>query len=151
MLFHPSQPRAWVLGELTGAVTTCDWDAQTGALTVIASTPVLDNGGASAAAIRMHPSTRTLWISLRASPSLLGFRLDPNGMLGMTEIISLESGEPRDFAISPDGRWLVTANQNANDIVVIELDPSTGLPTGSPHQHFPINTPVCVLFLTETS
>jgi 6-phosphogluconolactonase len=150
MVFHPTRPRAWVLGELTGAVATCDWDAASGALEVRDATPPIEDD-AGAAAIRVHPSGRALWISRRKHPALRVFPLDDEGMPGAPSEVLLDSGEPRDFSISPDGRWLVSANQGADEVVVIELDPATGLPLGTPHQHFPIGTPVCVLFLSNDS
>ena len=148
MVFHPKLPRAWVLGELTGSVITCDWDAETGSLTAIGSTREIEED-ASAAAIRLHPSLRTLWISLRKHPSLMAFQLDDNGLPVESTAIPLDAGEPRDFAFSPDGRWLIAANQSSDELVIIEIDPATGLPTGSSQQHFSIATPVCVIFLTK--
>jgi 6-phosphogluconolactonase (cycloisomerase 2 family) len=146
LVFHPRLPRAYVLGELTGAVTVCDWNELSGALRVAATTPVLDED-AAAAAIRIHPSSRTLWISVRKTRSLHAFRLDEQGMPSAAAEIQLAAGEPRDFAISPDGRWLISANQSANELAVIELEPATGLPTGRPPGNVAVGTPVCVLFL----
>jgi 6-phosphogluconolactonase (cycloisomerase 2 family) len=146
LIFHPTAPRAYVLGELTGAVTVCAWDPDTGALRVLTSTPVVDED-AAAAAIRLHPASPTLWISVRKTSTLLAFPLDDQGLPGEPATVVMQSGEPRDFAISPDGRWLISANQSANELVVIELAPATGLPTGRPLGRFTIDTPVCVLFL----
>jgi 6-phosphogluconolactonase len=146
MVFHPGLSRAWVLGELTGAVATCDWDSGTGSLEVVATTDDIE-ADASAAAIRVHPSGRALWISRRKHPALRVFPLDEHGIPGEPAEILLEKGEPRDFAISPDGRWLVSANQGSDELVVVELDPLTGLPLDKPLQHFPVGTPVCVLFI----
>lgn len=150
MVFHPTLPRAWVLGELTCAVAICEWDPDTGALEVVATTDGIESG-ASAAAIRVHPSGRALWISRRKHPALRVFPLDAEGMPGEAREILLEKGEPRDFAISPDGCWLVSANQGADELVVAELDPHTGLPLDRPLQHFSAGTPVCVLFLSTES
>jgi 6-phosphogluconolactonase len=146
LVFHPTQPRAYVVGELTGAVAVCDWDAASGALTVAATTRVLDED-ASAAAIRVHPSHRALWISARKTPALVAFRLDDRGTPTEVATVPLGTGEPRDFAISPEGRWLISANQGANDLAVLELDPATGLPVGRPPSRFALPTPVSVLFL----
>lgn len=146
MVFHPTLPLGYVLGELTGSIAVCSWDRSTGALEAIAHTPVIDED-ASAAAIRIHPAAPTLWISLRKHPALRVHPLDPAGMLGSPADLPLACGEPRDFTFSPDGRWLLAAMQQADEITVIELDPSTGMPTGAPHQHFPIRTPVCVIFV----
>jgi 6-phosphogluconolactonase len=148
LVFHPSLPNVYVLGEMTGAVTACDWDSQTGALKIAATTRTLDED-AGAAAIRVHPSKWALWISARKTRSMRVFRLDENGVPTEAAEIYFEKGEPRDFAFSPDGRWLVSANQSANELAVIELDPATGLPAGRAMNHFAISTPVSVLFLPK--
>jgi 6-phosphogluconolactonase len=148
LVFHPLLPKIYVLGEMTGAVTVCDWDVRTGAMNVVATTRVLQKD-AAAAAIRIHPSRRALWISIRKTRSLLAFQLDENGVPTEAEEIPLNKGEPRDFAISSDGRWLVSANQSANDLAVIELDSATGLPMGRTPSRFAVPTPVSVLFLPK--
>lgn len=145
-VFHSTLPLLYVLGEMTGAVSVCDWDARTGALKVVSTTGTLGDD-ASAAAIRLHPSGRTLWISVRKTPSLMAFSIDESGRLSKTAEIKLAAGEPRDFAISPDGRWLVSANQSANELAIVELNPVTGLPVNSGMGRFAVNTPVSVLFL----
>lgn len=147
LVFHPSLPRVYVLGELTGSVAICDWNAQTGELKVAATTSTLEED-AAAAAIRVHPSERTLWISVRKARSLLALRLDGFGMPFEAAEVPLASGEPRDFSISPDGRWIISANQSANELAVVELDPVTGLPRGCAPGRFALGTPVSVLFLT---
>lgn len=148
LVFHPELPLAYVLGELTGSVAVCRWDIESGALNVATSTPDVEKD-ASAAAIRIHPSTRALWISLRKHPALRVYQTDAAGMPGQFADIRLAAGEPRDFIISPDGRWLLAATQQGNEIVVIGLDSATGLPDDTPHQSFSINTPVCLIFATD--
>jgi 6-phosphogluconolactonase len=149
LVFHPTLRRLYVLGELTGAVAVCDWDAGPGTVKVVGATPAL-SADAAAAAIRVHPSGRALWTSIRSVRSLLTFPLDEQGAPGKAEEISLGTGEPRDFAVSPDGRWLVTAGQSANELAVLELDPHTGMATSRPVGRFPMATPVCVLFLPNS-
>jgi 6-phosphogluconolactonase len=148
LVFHPSLPRAWVLGELTGSVAVCDWNSETGALEVVSNTPAIEED-ASAAAIRVHPSGRSLWISLRKHPALRVYPLDADGMPCSAVEVNLVAGQPRDFTISPDGCWLLAAMQEADEIVTIPLYPATGAPTGAPHRYFPVKTPVSLLFLTE--
>lgn len=149
MVFHPSLPRAYVLGELTGAVTVCDWDETSGLLDVASTTRVVGDD-AAAAAIRVHPSGKALWISLRSTRSFQCFHLDPHGNLSKAADVPPGDGEPRDFTISPDGRWLVSANPSANHLAVTELDPATGIPAGRPVTRFGLGTPCSVLFIPTT-
>ncbi|MBN8460044.1 MAG: lactonase family protein [Verrucomicrobia bacterium] len=148
LVFHPELPLAYVLGELTGSVAVCRWDTGNGTLSVVTSTPDVEKD-ASAAAIRIHPSARTLWISLRKHPALRVYQIDTAGTPGTSADVPLPAGEPRDFIISPDGRWLLTATQQGNEIVVIGLDPATGLPDNTPHRPFSINTPVCLILAPD--
>lgn len=146
MVFHPSLPRAYVLGEMSGAVTVCDWDEMSGALTPSTITQVIGDD-ASVAASRVHPTGKALWISLRSTHSLQVFQLDEKGEPTEAGEISLGDGEPRDFAISPDGRWLVCANQSVNHLAVIELNLSTGLPSGAPTTRIDFDSPCALLFM----
>jgi 6-phosphogluconolactonase len=53
---------------------------------------------------------------------------------------------PRNFAVDPEGRWLLAANQNSNSVVGFAIDPATGRlrPTG---QTITVGSPVCVVFV----
>lgn len=149
LVFHPVLKVAYVVGELTGSVAVCDWDGGTGALRVAGATAVRGRD-VSAAAIRVHPSGRMVWISERKEPMLRGFRVGLDGRLDEGGVVvALGGGQPRDFAISPDGRWLVVANQEADELVVVELDAAEGVPVGGWVRRFPLRTPVAVLFLPD--
>jgi 6-phosphogluconolactonase len=53
---------------------------------------------------------------------------------------------PRNFALSPDGRWLVCANRDTDNLVVFRVDPVTGRLTLTANA-VTIPLPVCVLFV----
>jgi 6-phosphogluconolactonase (cycloisomerase 2 family) len=146
MAYHPALRRAYVLGEMTGAVTVCDWSESSGMLEVVAVTPAIGEDAAGAA-IRVHPSGKALWTSIRSTRSLRYFPLDEKGDPSEAVEVSLGDGEPRDFNISPDGRWLVAANQSAGHLAVIELDPVDGTPVGGGVVTFEMGTPCCVMFV----
>jgi 6-phosphogluconolactonase len=151
LAFHPDLPRAYVLGELAGAVTTCDWDPASGSLAVRKVTPTLDEEDASGAAIRIHPSRSVLYVSLRKRGELLAFPLDGEGMPGDPLVVTTEAGTARDFFIHPQGRWLISADQSANSLLILELDPATGMPQPSASRRLAVNTPVCVLFVPPSA
>jgi 6-phosphogluconolactonase len=52
---------------------------------------------------------------------------------------------PRGFAIDPSGKWLITAGQNDDRIVVLRIDQITGqlTPTG---QSAEVGSPVSIFF-----
>jgi len=52
---------------------------------------------------------------------------------------------PRNFKISPDGKWLLCAHQDSNTISVLSLDPKTGK-LGEPSNTVSAPSPICILF-----
>ncbi len=57
-----------------------------------------------------------------------------------------QGGTPRNFNITPDGRFLLAANQATNNVVVFRIDPEIGLLKYTGHS-VKVPTPVCVLFV----
>lgn len=80
----------------------------------------------SGAAIRIHPSGKFLYVSLRTTNMIGVFRIRPNGTLERVTHVSCHGVTPRDIAISPCGRFLLAANQDSGDISVFTLDAGTG-------------------------
>jgi 6-phosphogluconolactonase len=60
--------------------------------------------------------------------ALLGFRLDTSGcLIGEVELLAHTGAGPCHLAISPDHRWLATANYTSGTVDLFELDPSGDL------------------------
>ena len=74
-------------------------------------------GENTCAAIRMNRMGNELVISNRGHDSLAFFRLDENGMPYLTGRVSTGLW-PRDVEFSPDGKWLLCANQNSDTVDV---------------------------------
>lgn len=149
MVFHPVQPRAYVICERNGHLLTYDWNWATGMLSLvddIASLPADWKGQPAAAAIRIHPSHATLYVSNRNHDSLAVFALGSTGSAELVGRFSCGGKTPRDFAIDPSGRWLLCANQHSNHIAIHQLDPITGLPANKPPEFFSTACPTCILF-----
>lgn len=83
----------------------------------------VEHGGA---AIRVHPSGKFLYVSLRTTNMIGIFRICPDGTLELAAHVSCHGVTPRDIAISPCGRFLLAANQNSDNISVFTLDAETG-------------------------
>ncbi len=150
MIFHPVQPRAYIICERNGHLLTYDWNSTTGRLTLMddaASLPLDWTGQPAAAAIRIHPSLATLYVSNRNHDSLAVFHLDSAGRATPAGYFPCGGKTPRDFTIDPFGRWLLCANQHSNNIAVHQLDPIVGLPTHKPPELFAATCPTCILFV----
>lgn len=138
-----------VVNEMGGSVTTFAYDPARGALTPGQTVPTLPadyTGLKWNAEIRVHPNGRFVYASNRAHDSLAVFATTAgSGELSLVEIVPAGGKTPRNFALSPDGKWLVCAYQDAPLLTVFAVDPATGRlrPHGRPVEAPPS---VCVLF-----
>jgi len=69
-----------------------------------------------------------------------------NGLLNTKSIqyFSTKGSKPRNFTISKDGKWLLVANQDTDNIVVFKIDPVSGDLKDSGNQ-IKVSTPVCLV------
>ena len=140
----------YVLNEIDGSITACAYDAARGAGTPIQQISTLPAGFQvtdpdRAAEIRVHPNGRFIYASNRGHDSIAIFAVQPDGRLRLVEITPCGGQHPRNFELSPDGAWLVCANQDSNNLVSFKVDDATGrlTPTGSV---VIVPQAVCVLF-----
>jgi 6-phosphogluconolactonase len=133
MALHPSEKYAFVMNELATTVTSLAYDSTTGKLSNPVTIDSLPAGAVrdmntSGAHILVHPNGRFVFSSNRGHNSISTFAVDTNGRLTLT---SNETGGgmvnmPRDFGMDPAGRFLVVGNQDANDVMVFEINPADG-------------------------
>ncbi len=102
-------------------------------------------GNNSTAEIQFHPSGRFVYGSNRGHHSLAVFAFDAeSGRLEARGHVSSGGQTPRNFRPSPDGQWLITANQESNNLVVFKVgDDGLPVPTGN---SVTIPKPVCIKF-----
>ena len=113
---------------------------------VVSTRPKDRRGSSRAAEIVINPTGRHVYASNRGDDTLAVFARDPgSGTLTLEQTVSSGGDIPRGFALSPDGAWLVCANQRAGNVVVFRVDPESGrlTPAGRP---IPVPNPTCVLF-----
>jgi 6-phosphogluconolactonase len=67
-----------------------------------------------------------------------------NGALKLLGHESTRGDHPRNFSLSPDDKFLLVANKNANNIVSFKRDSSTGMLTFV--DEIKADSPVCILF-----
>ena len=127
--FNAAGDRLYVMTEMACEINVYAFDAGSGAAELLQRCPCLAGGPGredTGAALRLHPSGRWLYGSVRGADVICAFEIGGDGRL--TRIQAQPSGgrTPRDFAISPDGRWLLAGHQDSDDICVHALDPDTG-------------------------
>ncbi|WP_442965341.1 lactonase family protein [Pseudomonas sp. CGJS7] len=128
LLFDADGRHAYLTLEMSGEVVVLDY--QDGRLS-IAQTVALDPGRASgnaAAALHLSADGRFLYASNRGEDNHIAvYAVDAgNGRLSAVQRRATEGRGPREFALSPDGRFVVVANQHSNTLVVIERDTRSG-------------------------
>jgi 6-phosphogluconolactonase len=131
--FRPQGGFAFVNNEMTSAVTAFAHDAKTGALTAIHTVSTLPDDADEAlkkknstAEIHCHPNGKFVYVSNRGHDSIAVFAIGADGKLTRVEIADARVKVPRGFGISPDGRWLITAGQQSNDLALHAVDGATG-------------------------
>ncbi len=140
----------YILNEIDGSISACAYDAARGAGTPIQHITTLPAGFVvtdpdRAAEIRIHPNGKFVYASNRGHESIAVFSINPDGTLKLVEITPCGGKHPRNFELSPDGNWLVCANQNSNNLVSFKVDATTGRLTAT-GSVVTVPQAVCVLF-----
>jgi 6-phosphogluconolactonase len=147
MAFHPDGKYAFVIHELTCQLSSCAWDATKGILDelqTVSTLPTDWRAGYSTAEVLVHPNGKYVYGSNRGHNSIACFAFS-DGKLTPIQHISTEGKTPRNFRLSPDGRYLLAENQNSDSIVVFRLDPNSGKLTLTENR-LNVGSPVCLRF-----
>jgi 6-phosphogluconolactonase len=148
--FSPDGKHFYILNELNGTITACRYDAAHGVAEPfqnVSTLPAGYAGRASASEIRVHPGGRFVYAANRIHNSIAVLARDPDtGALTLVENAPTGGDQPRNFALTPDGEWLLCAHQATDNLMVFKVDPATGrlAATGRTAR---VPKAVCVLFL----
>lgn len=146
--FHPNEKFAYVCNEMLSSVTAFQWNRFRGELTEIQTVSTLPKGFSgenSTAEIRIHAQNGHLYVSNRGHNSIAVFDIAKDGKLSLVEITPTGGKTPRNFNFDPTGRWLLAANQDSNDITVLEIAHKGTLHATS--NSAKCGAPVCLRFL----
>lgn len=129
LVFHPTQPIAYLFGELDSTVSVLAYQ-ENGSfekLQKISTLPEDFTGENGGAAIRISDDGRFLYTSNRGHNSIAVFEISSNGeQLSAIQNISTEGDFPRDFALNSTNEFLVCANQNSDNLTLFTRDAQTG-------------------------
>jgi len=125
----------YVVGELANTVTACAYD------------PAGYKAETTSSEIRIHPNGRFVYAASRGADCIAVFARDfESGRLTPVEIVPSGGHFPRNFALSPDGRWLVCGHQESGNATVFRVDPATGRLARAPSTQM-VPEAICVLFV----
>ncbi|MGN6509565.1 MAG: lactonase family protein [Chitinophaga sp.] len=147
LVFHPNGHYAYLVLEISGQTEVFSYD--NGRLThlqTISGAPADYKGSSFGSAdIHLSPDGKFLYMSNRGDLNNLSiYRIsEKDGTLTLIGHQPTLGLEPRNFLITPDGEFLLAANQKSNTVVVFKRDANTGLlsPTG---EELSVPTPVCL-------
>lgn len=130
LLFSADGRHAYLTLEMTGQVAV--FDHAEGHLTLrqtVTLAPAGFAGKVSAAALHISPDGRFLSVTNRGTDNhLLSYAISAaDGTLRLVDRRSVEGQEPREFAFSPDGRFVLIANQRSHGVKVFRRDVPSGV------------------------
>ncbi|MBL9219008.1 MAG: lactonase family protein [Opitutaceae bacterium] len=140
----------YILNEIDGSISACSYDASGGTAKPVQHISTLPAGFKvtdpdRAAEIRVHPNGKFVYASNRGHESIAVFAVQADGLLQLVELTPCGGKHPRNFNLTPDGRWLVCANMNSDNLVSFQVDPATGRLTAT-GSTVTVPQAVCVLF-----
>ncbi|MDR1499912.1 MAG: lactonase family protein [Tannerellaceae bacterium] len=144
--FHPSDKYMYIVNELSGTVEGFRYNG--GDLEPFQAIVADTVGGRASADIHISPDGRFLYASVRnVNDGIAVFSInEADGRL--TKVGYQPTGRhPRNFAITPNGKYLLAAEMNSSVIEVFEIDRATGLLTNIGKDIKDIDTPVLLKFL----
>ena len=113
----------WTVNELTSTVCRFKWDRIARRLTYIETYDLLPDGSSdeyrlacAGAAIRI--SGDTLYACVRLDNSVTAFDIMPDGALAKKQYIKCGGDWPRDINLTPDGKYLYSANEREGSVTV---------------------------------
>ncbi|MWC27950.1 lactonase family protein [Paenibacillus sp. MMS18-CY102] len=131
LAFHPSIPYAYVINEVDSSVTVLAYEPASGDLAPIQTISTLPpegfDGENTTAEITVSPDGRFVYGSNRGHDSIVVYSVDQaTGKLSVVEIVSVEGGHPRHFALTPSGSHLIAANRDSNNLVIFRINRDNG-------------------------
>ena len=116
-------------------------------LQTVATHPDKFTGQAGSADIHLSPNGKYLYVSNRGDENnIVKLEVLENGLLNKESqhYFSSKGIKPRNFTISEDGKWLLVANQDSDNIAIYKVDPINGDLINTDNQ-IKVSMPVCLV------
>jgi 6-phosphogluconolactonase len=127
MALDPAEQHAYVLSEQNSTITSFLYDAASGRLSSPQVIDSYEDSAGASAHIAVHPSGNWLYASNRSENSLGLFSIDAQGRPQPVAFQRDMINTPRDFTIDPTGTFLISANQNgAQNLLVYRIAAADG-------------------------
>jgi 6-phosphogluconolactonase len=150
LAFHPNNRVLYAANELNNTLTAYDYAL--GSLRRRETLSTLPGGAPENLAADLHltPAGDRVYVSNRGHNSLAVFAATLEGALTRLAVADCGGNWPRNFALSPDGRHILVANQTSGEIVTLPRQPGLG-EVGLPVARTAIPDVSCVTFAPEST
>jgi 6-phosphogluconolactonase len=149
LAFSKNGKYLYVSEELTGSISVYNFNnGNVIFLQRVLTHPNNYEGAPGTADIHVSPNGQYIYVSNRGDENNIAkFPILSNGKLEekQMKLFSTLGKRPRNFNISPDGNWLLAANQDTDNIAVFKINKQTGDLTDTGNT-IHVSMPVCVLF-----
>lgn len=147
LTFHPNGKNLYLIQELDGTITVFNY--ADGKAKRIQETTIVKpdfKGVTSAADIHVSSDGKFLYATNRGEANTIStFAIQDNGKLTLKETIPTRGNGPRNFALSPDEKFVLVAHQYSNNVVIFKRDETTGL-LADTGKRIELCSPVCLVF-----
>lgn len=129
IVFHPSQPLAFLVTEMGNCVFVLrrEKDGTLSIVQQISTIPADFTGHSQAAHIVLNQATNRLYVSNRGHNSIIVYDVAADGSLTTRQIVSTEGDWPRFFLLLEDKQRVVVAHQNGGTLNVFSVKPDGSL------------------------
>lgn len=123
LVFHPNGKWLYAANELDSTVTLYEYAAANGALLEKQIIPTLPCAASEniVADIQLDTSGKRLYVSNRGHNSIAVYDVTADGSLALASIPSCGGNWPRNFALSPNEKFILVANQYSSEVCVMPL------------------------------
>lgn len=145
--FYPDGNFIFVISELNSTITTLKKVGENlEKYQVISTLPADFKGESYCADIHVSKDGKYLYGSNRGHNSIAVFEINgETKKLKSSRFVPVEGNWPRNFAFSPDGNFMLVANQRSGNITVFKINQVTGMPEFTGKQ-IKMPSPVCIGF-----
>ncbi|MDR9831273.1 lactonase family protein [Vibrio sp. FNV 38] len=143
LVLNHDETRAYVVCELSETLVTLSLVDDQWQISDEQSLMPDEKTGEAAAAIKMSPDGRFVYVSCRAQNTVVQFDIcQPKPQ--RVKAVAIQGQFPRDFLITDDGKWCVVANQHSNSIECLSRCTETGILAGT-EVSLAFHAPVCLI------
>ncbi len=150
----PDNTVAFVNGERDMTVNLIELDVAANRFEVIQTLSTLRESetvepGYSTAECRIHPNGKFVYVSNRGHNTIAAFKYDATSRkLSPAGHITGDIKTPRNFNITPCGKWMLIASQDGGKVGVYQIDQATGLAQETANW-ISIDRCICIKFLPK--